>query len=71
MTPRPEFSAARWFTSSHTQNGGQCVEVAVAAGWVGVRDSKERTGPRLAVSDRAWTAFLCGLRNGEFNLRDR
>ncbi|MFE3531090.1 DUF397 domain-containing protein, partial [Streptomyces sp. NPDC059144] len=41
----------RWFTSSYSENGGQCVEVAtnLAAphGIVPVRDSKNTTGPAL------------------------
>jgi hypothetical protein len=35
---------------------------------VGVRDSKDRSGPVLAFAPDAWVAFLCGVRNGEFDL---
>ncbi|MEE1793391.1 DUF397 domain-containing protein, partial [Streptomyces sp. BE308] len=41
----------RWFTSSHSNNGGACVEVAAnlvaPCGTVPVRDSKRPTGPVL------------------------
>ncbi|MHC3464635.1 DUF397 domain-containing protein, partial [Streptomyces flavovirens] len=44
----------RWFTSSYSNNGGACVEVAVnlaaSRGVVPVRDSKDRGGPVLGVT---------------------
>ncbi|MEU8968551.1 DUF397 domain-containing protein [Streptomyces monashensis] len=52
----------RWFTSSHSNNGGDCVEVAlnVAAsyGVVPVRDTKNPDGPALSLPARAWSAFI-------------
>jgi len=65
-TPRSEASVpeAAWFKSSHsTGNGGECVEVAAAAGAVHVRDSKNVTGPTPTVSPGAWAAFT-GLAPG-------
>ncbi|MFJ9523937.1 DUF397 domain-containing protein [Streptomyces cyaneofuscatus] len=62
----------RWFTSSYSNNGGQCVEVAtnLAAphGIVPVRDSKNdtTTGPVLTVPATAFTTFVAGVRTGEF-----
>lgn len=59
----------RWFTSSYSDNGGNCVEVAVPAGrldTVPVRDSKDPAGPVLAFSPAAWVAFVSGVRNGDF-----
>jgi hypothetical protein len=60
----------RWHTSSYSENGGQCVEVAanLAAthGVVPVRDSKDRSGPALSFTAEAWTAFVSGVREGEF-----
>ncbi|MGW5071356.1 DUF397 domain-containing protein, partial [Streptomyces cyaneofuscatus] len=45
--PEAENESPRWFTSSYSNNGGQCVEVAtnLAAphGIVPVRDSKNDT----------------------------
>ncbi|MFJ9886239.1 DUF397 domain-containing protein [Streptomyces sp. NPDC091287] len=60
----------RWFTSSYSDNGGQCVEVAtnLAAphGIVPVRDSKNVSGPVLDVPVTAFTAFVAGVRAGGF-----
>ncbi|MFI0931111.1 DUF397 domain-containing protein [Streptomyces sp. NPDC021019] len=59
----------RWFTSSYSENGGQCVEVAtnLAAphGIVPVRDSKNVSGPALTVPAAAFTAFVTGIKSGE------
>ena len=50
-----------WFKSSYSNSeGGDCVEVAASTGTartVHVRDSKDRTGPQLAFSPAAWSAF--------------
>ncbi|MFE2291058.1 DUF397 domain-containing protein [Streptomyces sp. NPDC059452] len=65
--------APHWFTSSYSDNGGQCVEVAtnLAAaphGIVPVRDSKhdDTTGPVLTIPATAFTAFVAGVGAGEF-----
>ncbi|MCT6778425.1 DUF397 domain-containing protein [Streptomyces sp. CS7] len=59
----------RWFTSSYSENGGQCVEVAtnLAAphGIVPVRDSKNVTGPALTIPAAAFSAFVSGVRAGD------
>jgi hypothetical protein len=64
-------STPRWFTSSFSPaNGNGCVEVAfLRDGTVGVRDTKDRTRPALAVSPTAWTTFLAGTRAGRFSTR--
>ena len=63
-------AAAVWRKSSHsTGSGGDCVEVASRpAGTVAVRDSKDRGGPELAVSGRAWSRFVQGVKQCEFDL---
>ena len=60
----------RWRKSSYSGNGGgDCVEVASdPTGFVLVRDSKDREGPRLALSDQAWSAFVDEIKQGEFGL---
>ncbi|NED02114.1 DUF397 domain-containing protein [Streptomyces sp. SID6648] len=59
----------RWFTSSYSENGGACVEVAtnLAAphGIVPVRDSKNVAGPALTVPAAAFSAFVAGVRAGD------
>ncbi|MER5812541.1 DUF397 domain-containing protein [Streptomyces sp. NPDC002033] len=56
----------RWFTSSYSNNGGACVEVAtnLAAphGIVPVRDSKWGGGPELGFTAAAFSAFVDGLK---------
>ena len=63
-------NSPRWFTSSYSDNGGACVEVAAnlapTHGIVPVRDSKDRSGPALTFTTEAWTAFLTGIRKGDF-----
>lgn len=58
---------ARWRKSIISDTGG-CVEVAYAAGAVGVRDTKAQgTGPILEFNEREWRAFIAGAQNGEFD----
>ncbi|WP_405731440.1 DUF397 domain-containing protein [Streptomyces sp. NBC_01537] len=48
-----------WFKSSYSNDeGGDCVEVAVAPGTVHVRDSKNEAGPQLAFGPGAWAGFV-------------
>ncbi|WSM44515.1 DUF397 domain-containing protein [Streptomyces cellulosae] len=50
-----------WRKSTYSSGeGGECVEVAVAGGFVHVRDSKQmaESGPELRVGSVAWTATL-------------
>ncbi|GAA3280915.1 DUF397 domain-containing protein [Streptomyces lavendulae] len=56
----------RWFTSSYSNNGGQCVEVATNLvaihGVVPVRDSKRADGPELGFEAAAFSVFVDGLK---------
>ncbi|TYR64221.1 DUF397 domain-containing protein [Streptomyces parvus] len=60
-----------WFTSSYSNNGGDCVEVAanlaVVHGIVPVRDSKVTEGPVVEVPVTAFSAFVAGVRGGTFD----
>ncbi|NKY29509.1 DUF397 domain-containing protein [Nocardia gamkensis] len=63
-----ELSNASWFKSSYSQAGGDCVEVAyLDGGSVGVRDSKNPTGPALVFTPGEWDAFTAGVTDGEFH----
>ncbi|MFE7796431.1 DUF397 domain-containing protein [Nocardia sp. NPDC057440] len=63
-----DLSRARWFKSSRSASNGQCVEVAfLDAGLVGVRDSKNPTGPALVFTPGEWSAFTAGVQDGEFD----
>ncbi|MEV7903093.1 DUF397 domain-containing protein [Streptomyces anulatus] len=60
----------RWYTSSYSGNGGQCVQVATNLatphGIVPVRDSKNVSGPVLTVPATAFTDFVAGVQAGGF-----
>lgn len=63
-----DLSGARWFTSTRTSGGKECVEVAfLDEGFVGVRDSKNRTRPALVFTPGEWRAFVDGAKDGEFD----
>ncbi|MET7970764.1 DUF397 domain-containing protein [Micromonospora sp. NPDC005305] len=57
---------ARWRKSTKSGgNGGDCVEVADnLTGVVGVRDSKDPTGPVLTFDPAAWTRFVAMAKRG-------
>jgi hypothetical protein len=67
-----DLSGAVWRKASRSDNGGNsCVEVAKnLPGVVGVRDSKDRSGPALTFTPEQWAAFLAGVKDGEFDLLD-
>ncbi|KAB2588422.1 DUF397 domain-containing protein [Streptomyces arboris] len=60
----------QWFTSSYSNNGGDCVEVAAnlvaSRGIVPVRDSKVVGGPVVDIRTAAFSAFVSGVRAGTF-----
>ncbi|MFD8325004.1 DUF397 domain-containing protein [Streptomyces lydicus] len=57
----------RWFKSSYSNNGGNCIEVAAdVPGIVPVRDSKDPDGPALTFSARGWLSFVAAVKEGEF-----
>ncbi|WP_408991499.1 DUF397 domain-containing protein [Streptomyces sp. 1268] len=61
----------RWFKSSYSDNGGNCVEVAAnltaVRGIVPVRDSKVTEGPVVEVPVTAFSAFVAGVQGGTFD----
>ncbi|WP_406372735.1 DUF397 domain-containing protein [Streptomyces sp. NBC_01550] len=66
LQPRPKL---RWFTSSYSSGaGGECVEVALEATAVHVRDSKQvaQGGPVLRVGSTAWSVLLGEMRGAIF-----
>lgn len=60
----------QWVKSSYSQPGGNCVEWAPSLvsrlGAVPIRDSKDPSGPALAFSPAAFSAFVAGIQAGEF-----
>ncbi|MGW0482615.1 DUF397 domain-containing protein [Nonomuraea sp. NPDC003214] len=68
LTPT-DLSGAEWKKSSRSgNNGGNCVEVATnLPGVIAVRDSKDRSGPVLTFTPSEWSAFIGGVKDGEFD----
>ncbi|GHH03761.1 DUF397 domain-containing protein [Streptomyces rubradiris] len=54
--------APRWFKSSYSGNGGQCIEVAInlaaTHNVVPVRDSKNTDGAVLNFTTGTWSSFI-------------
>ncbi|MEV7026862.1 DUF397 domain-containing protein [Kitasatospora sp. NPDC093558] len=68
MSSRLDLSSARWVKSSHSTDGGQCIEVAPGfTGVMPVRDSKDPSGPALIFPTAAWQSFITAIRAGEFD----
>jgi len=44
-----------------------CVEVTPMDGMVAIRDSKLSKSPRLVYTTAEWTAFVAGVKAGEFD----
>ena len=64
----PDISGATWITSRSCNNSA-CVQVAhLPGGLVALRDSKDISKAAHVFGTDEWTAFLTGVRNGEFDL---
>ncbi|UCM88505.1 DUF397 domain-containing protein [Streptomyces marincola] len=65
MTAHYTAPDTKWVSSSHSINGGACVEwapgVVVGGGAVPVRDSKVPAGPVLTFAPAAWQTFVAAL----------
>lgn len=63
-----DLSGANWYKSSRSSSTKECVEVAhLEGGMVGVRDSKNPTGPAMVFSPAEWDAFTAGVQSGTFD----
>lgn len=56
-----------WRKSRRSGAAGHCVEVAETPATIHVRDSKDVSGPVLRFAAGDWTAFIDGVRSGEFD----
>ncbi|MFE2958029.1 DUF397 domain-containing protein [Nocardia tengchongensis] len=60
-------AGAEWFKSTRSAGNSECVEVAfLDEGLVGIRDSKNPTGPTLVFSPHEWDSFTAAMMDGEF-----
>ena len=68
-----DLSGAVWHKSTRSGgNGGDCVEVAGnLPGIVALRDTKDPDGTILVFTHAEWSAFIDGVRAGEFDLGGR
>jgi len=63
-----DLSNAKWFKSSRSGADKNCVEVAFLSNdLVGVRDSKNPSGPALLFRSAEWSAFTTAATRGEFD----
>jgi len=67
MDEKPE--SLNWRISSWSQSGN-CVELAVHQSGVLLRNSKHRQGAHLEFTATEWTAFIAGVKAGEFDFTE-
>jgi hypothetical protein len=64
-----QVSAAFWRKSSYSSYNGSCIEIGrLQPDRIGVRDTKDNgAGPVLIFTDREWSAFISGAKDGQFD----
>ena len=63
-----DVSTARWFKSTHSGASENCVEVAfLPDAVVGVRDSKDSSGPALVFTSAEWSSFTAAAVRGDLD----
>jgi hypothetical protein len=64
----PDTAFRKSSMSGQFDGNSNCVEVAIAADAIGVRDSKNRTQATLRFTRSEWIAFVKGVKAGEFDV---
>ncbi len=66
--PGTGLSRALWRKSSYGGGNGSCIEIADLGTAAAVRDSKDRSGPKLIFTAKEWHSFLDGIKAGRHGL---
>lgn len=67
-TPAQDLPVSTWRKSSYSGAMGNCVEVgSLADGSIAVRNSRHPSGPALVYTHDEITAFVAGVKAGEFD----
>lgn len=62
-----DLAGVKWFKSSRSGGNANCVEVAfLPENHVGVRDSKNPSGPALTFTSAEWSSFTAAATRGDF-----
>jgi hypothetical protein len=62
------FASTPVWRRSQRCDAGNCVEVAAIGADIAMRDSKDPDGAILHFTKDEWTAFVAGVRAGEFEM---
>ncbi|SFE33304.1 protein of unknown function [Actinopolyspora alba] len=62
-----DLTGVTWRKSSRSQGANNCVEVAVAADNVSVRDTKNRAAGYFTATGSQWSAFLDAVKTSRFD----
>ena len=64
---RQEILVTSWRKSTYSNGQGDCLEVADGVpSLIPVRDSKDPDGPALVFPAESWSAFVDGIKVGDF-----